>query len=52
MIFCVGLVGMGKIFLGVIIVVKVFLDNEYECLILMRFVVEVGEKLGFLLGDL
>lgn len=51
-IFGVGLVGMGKIYLVVVVVVDVLECQEICCILLICLVVEVGEKLGFLFGDL
>lgn len=50
--FGIGLVGIGKIFLVVVSVVEVLNELWVQCLILVCLVVEVGEKLGFLFGDL
>lgn len=52
LIFGIGLVGMGKMFLVVVYVV-VFLEcGDVVCLILLCLVVEVGEWLGFLFGEM
>lgn len=50
-IFGIGLVGIGKIYLVVVMVVVVFKWGEVEWIILIWLVVEVGESFGFLLGD-
>lgn len=51
-VFGVGLVGIGKIYLVVVMVVDVWKKGNVSKIILIRFVVEVGESLGFLFGDL
>lgn len=43
---------MGKIYLVVVVGVFMFIGGYVDCIILLCFVVEVGEKLGYLLGDM
>lgn len=50
--FGVGPAGTGKTFLGVAMALKAFKKNEVKKIILTRPVVEAGESLGFLPGDL
>lgn len=51
-IFAVGPAGTGKTYLGVLYAVSQLKKNIIKKLILVRPVVEAGEKLGFLPGDL
>lgn len=51
LLFGIGLVGMGKMYLVVVCVVDVLECDVIKCIVLMCLVVEVGECLGFLLGD-
>lgn len=51
-VFVVGLVGMGKIYMVVVLVVCVLKNKVVKKIILMCLVVEVGESFGFLFGDL
>jgi phosphate starvation-inducible protein PhoH and related proteins len=50
--FGVGPAGTGKTFLGVAMALKAFKKNDVKKIILTRPVVEAGESLGFLPGDL
>lgn len=50
--FGIGLVGIGKIYFVVVMVIVVLKWGDVEKLILMWLVVEVGESFGFLFGDL
>lgn len=52
LVFGVGFVGIGKMYLVVVYVVVVFKKGLVKKLVLIRLVVEVGEFFGFLLGDL
>lgn len=52
LIFGVGFVGIGKMLLVVVYGVLLLVQCKVEKLIIMCLAVEVGEKLGFLLGDL
>lgn len=49
--FAIGPAGTGKTFLAVMIAVSQFLAGKYDRIILTRPVVEAGENLGFLPGD-
>lgn len=51
-VFGIGFVGIGKIYLVMVMVVYYFKKKEVSKIIFIRLVVEVGEKLGFLFGDL
>lgn len=51
-VFGIGFVGIGKIYLVMVMVVYYFKKKEVSKIIFIRLVVEVGEKLGFLSGDL
>ena len=51
-VFAVGPAGTGKTFLAVMYAVSKLKDNEYRKIVLVRPVVEAGEKLGYLPGDL
>jgi phosphate starvation-inducible protein PhoH and related proteins len=50
--FGIGPAGTGKTFLAVLIAVSQFLNGKYDRIILTRPVVEAGENLGFLPGDI
>jgi len=52
LVFAVGPAGTGKTYLAVAQAVRSFLSDEVERIILVRPVVEAGENLGFLPGDL
>lgn len=52
LVFAVGPAGTGKTYLAVAQAVLAFKNKEIERIILTRPAVEVGEKLGFLPGDL
>jgi len=49
--FSIGPAGTGKTFLAVMVAVSQFLAGKYDRIILTRPVVEAGESLGFLPGD-
>ena len=49
--FGIGPAGTGKTFLAVVMAVSDFLSGKYDRIILTRPVVEAGENLGFLPGD-
>lgn len=51
-VFCIGPAGTGKTYLAVAHALKEILNKERKKLILTRPVVEAGESLGFLPGDL
>ncbi|MFA7435506.1 MAG: PhoH family protein [Bacilli bacterium] len=51
-VFAVGPAGTGKTFLAVMYAVSRLKANEFRKIILVRPVVEAGEKLGYLPGDL
>ncbi len=51
-VFCIGPAGTGKTYLAVAHALKEILSKERKKLILTRPVVEAGESLGFLPGDL
>lgn len=52
MVFAIGPAGTGKTFLAVALALKYILSHEKRKLILTRPIVEAGENLGFLPGDL
>ena len=52
MVFCVGPAGTGKTFLAVAHALALVLSKQLRKLVLTRPVVEAGENLGFLPGDL
>ena len=52
MVFCVGSAGSGKTFLAVAEALRLILTHKKSKLIITRPVVEAGESLGFLPGDL
>ena len=49
--FGIGPAGTGKTFMAVVVAVSAFLSGKYDRIILTRPVVEAGENLGFLPGD-
>jgi len=51
-IFAVGPAGTGKTYLGVLFAVSKLKANDIRKIVLVRPVVEAGEKLGYLPGDL
>jgi len=51
-VFAVGPAGTGKTFLAVMYAVSKLKENLYRKIVLVRPVVEAGEKLGYLPGDL
>lgn len=51
-VFGIGPAGTGKTFLAVAMAISAFKNKEVERIILTRPVVEAGEKLGYLPGDL
>lgn len=52
MVFCTGSAGSGKTFLAVAEALRLILNHKKNKLIITRPVVEAGESLGFLPGDL
>lgn len=52
MVFCTGSAGSGKTFLAVAEALRLILSHKKNKLIITRPVVEAGESLGFLPGDL
>ncbi len=52
MVFCTGPAGTGKTFLAVAQALRLVLSKEKKGIILTRPIVEAGESLGFLPGDL
>ncbi|MBO5138000.1 MAG: PhoH family protein [Spirochaetaceae bacterium] len=52
MVFCTGPAGSGKTFLAVAEALRLLLSHEKSFLVLTRPVVEAGESLGYLPGDL
>lgn len=50
--FGIGVAGTGKTYLAVAMAVQMFLEKKVDSIILTRPVVEAGEKLGFLPGDI
>lgn len=52
MVFCTGPAGSGKTFLAVAEALRLVLSKEKKGIILTRPIVEAGENLGFLPGDL
>jgi len=52
LVFCIGPAGTGKTFLAVAYALREILEKRRRKLILTRPVVEAGESLGFLPGDL
>jgi len=51
-VFGIGVAGTGKTYLAVAMAVTMFIEKKIERIILTRPVVEAGEKLGFLPGDI
>ena len=51
-IFAVGVAGVGKTYVAVADAVKQFKEGRYQKIILSRPVVEAGESLGYLPGDM
>ena len=51
LVFCIGPAGTGKTFLAIAMALQYLLNREVERIVLTRPVVEAGEKLGFLPGD-
>lgn len=51
-VFAVGTAGTGKTFLGIMFAAKMFKSKLVKKILLVRPIVEAGEKLGFLPGDL
>jgi phosphate starvation-inducible PhoH-like protein len=49
--FGIGVAGTGKTYLAVAMAVSMFIEKKVDKIILTRPVVEAGEKLGFLPGD-
>ena len=49
--FGIGPAGTGKTFMAVVVAVSAFLSGRFDRIILTRPVVEAGENLGFLPGD-
>ncbi len=52
MVFCVGPAGSGKTFLAIAEALRLLLSKQYRGIVLTRPVVEAGESLGYLPGDL
>ena len=52
MVFCTGAAGSGKTFLAVAEALRLVLSHKKSTIVLTRPVVEAGESLGFLPGDL
>ena len=52
MVFCTGAAGSGKTFLAVAEALRYVLTHQYSKMIISRPIVEAGESLGFLPGDL
>ena len=52
MVFCYGAAGSGKTFLAVAEALRLLLSHQKNRLVISRPVVEAGESLGFLPGDL
>ncbi len=52
LVFSIGPAGCGKTFLAVAMGISLLFAKKYEHLILTRPVIEAGEKLGFLPGDI
>jgi phosphate starvation-inducible PhoH-like protein len=50
--FCVGPAGTGKTFCAAIAAAQAFKNREIEKIIISRPIVEAGEKIGFLPGDM
>lgn len=52
LVFCIGPAGTGKTFLAISMALHYLIDKKLERIVLTRPVVEAGEKLGFLPGDI
>ena len=52
LVFCIGPAGTGKTFLAIAVALQELLNKKMERIVLTRPVVEAGEKLGFLPGDI
>lgn len=52
MVFCIGAAGSGKTFLAVAEALRLLLTHKVSRIVITRPVVEAGESLGFLPGDL
>lgn len=52
MVFCIGAAGSGKTFIAVAEALRLVLSHKVSRLVITRPVVEAGESLGFLPGDL
>lgn len=52
MVFCIGAAGSGKTFLAVAEALRLLLTRKVSRIVITRPVVEAGESLGFLPGDL
>ena len=52
LVFCLGPAGTGKTFLAIAMALEHLLSRQIERIVLTRPVVEAGEKLGFLPGDI
>lgn len=52
MCFCIGPAGTGKTYLAMALAIQAFKAREVNRIVLTRPLVEAGEKLGFLPGDL
>ncbi len=52
MVFCVGAAGSGKTFIAVAEALRLVLSHKVSRMVITRPVVEAGENLGFLPGDL
>ena len=52
MVVCVGPAGSGKTFLAIAEALRLVLSKQYRGIVLTRPVVEAGESLGYLPGDL
>jgi len=52
LVFCIGPAGTGKTFLAIALALYYLLSKQTERIVLTRPVVEAGEKLGFLPGDI
>jgi phosphate starvation-inducible PhoH-like protein len=52
LVFCTGPAGTGKTYLAIAYALQLVVSRKYDALVLTRPVVEAGESLGFLPGDL